>query len=145
MLAWSIQYFPTVWGNPFKAKHTWMMIANLSIFTQGILSGLLYLAILIQIFRLLGFLSRNDPFHEGNPGRIRRIAFATFGIAAVDVVLSLVRMYASRGFSFQGIWRGAATALLHGAQTALGGAAILVIAAVLEAGVKLQREKNLTV
>ena len=141
----SIYYFPRVLGDLFHPENSTMLIANLTIFLDGAVSCLLYLLIIYQLFRLLGLIKKGDPFNQGSPKRIRSIAYYTFGLAAINAVLDSVRTIAMHGFPFPSFWPNLTSFLLRGTQTILFGIGILIVAFVLEVGVRIQQEQNLTI
>ena len=141
----SLFHFPQVFGDLFHPENSTMLIANLSIFLDGALTCLLYLLVIHQLFRLLGLIKKGDPFNQESPKRIRRIAYYTFGMAAINAVLDSVRTVAMHGFPFPSFWPSLTSFLLRGTQTVLFGIGILIIAVVLEVGVRLQQDQNLTV
>jgi len=141
----SLFSFPQIWGPLFHPERLSMLITNLSLFLNSVLTCLLYLLIIYQLFRLLGLINKGDPFNQESPKRIRRIAYYTFGMAAINAVLDSVRTIATHGFPFPSFWPSLTNFLVRGTQTALFGIGILIIAFVLEVGVQLQQDQNLTV
>jgi hypothetical protein len=122
-----------------------MLIVNLSFFLNSALTCLLYLLIIYQLFRLLGLIHKGDPFNPDSPKRIRLIAYYTFSMAAVNALLSSVRTITMSGFPFPSFWPSLTNFLLRGTQTVLFGIGILIMAFVLEVGVRLRQDQNLTV
>jgi hypothetical protein len=141
----SLYNFPRIWGPLYHPGVPRLQIMNLSMFLNGALSGLLYLVIIYQLYRLLGLIKKGDPFNQESPRRIRRIAYYTFGMAAINAVGESVRHISSLGFSAPYFWESMTSFLLRAAQTVLFGLGILIIAYVLEVGVRLQQDQNLTV
>jgi len=144
-LIMSLYNFPQIWGPLFHPKIPRILIMNLSMFINSVLVGLLYLVTIYQLFRLLGLIAKGDPFNQESPKRIRKIAYYTFWIAAINAVGESVRHISSQGFSAPYLWLSMTSFLLRAAQTVLLGIGILIIAFVLEVGVKLQQDQNLTV
>jgi hypothetical protein len=138
--------FPQVWGPKFLHPEVpRVLISNLSMFLNSALTGVLYLVIIYQLYRLIGLITRGDPFNQESPKRIRRIAYYTFGMAAINTVGESVRHISIPGFSSPNFWLSMTSTLLRGAQTVLFGVGILIIAFVLDVGTKLQQDQNLTV
>jgi hypothetical protein len=137
--------FPEVWGPLLHPEVPRFLISNLSMLINSALTGVLYLVIIYQLYRLIGLITRGDPFNQESPKRIRRIAYYTFGMAAINTVGESVRHISLLGFSSPNFWLSMTSTLLRGAQTVLFGVGILIIAFVLDVGVKLQQDQNLTV
>lgn len=141
----SLFYFPQIWGPLFHPENPSMLIMNLCILLNSTLTCLVYLLIIHQLFRLLGLINKGDPFNQESPKRIRRIAYYTFSMAAINAVLDSVRTIVTHGFPFPSFWPTLTNFLLRGTQTVLFGIGILIIAFVLEVGVQLQQDQKLTV
>jgi hypothetical protein len=143
----SLLYFPQVRDRIFHPLSLAMLIRALIDFLGHSLTKLLYLLIAYQIFRLLGLIKKGDPFNQESPKRIRRFAYYTFGIAAINVVRELesVLTIAKQGFPYWGFWLNLISFLLKVSETVFFGLGILIIAVVLEEGVKLQQDQKLTV
>ena len=79
-----------------------MLIRALIDFLGHGLIKLLYLLIVYQLFRLLGLIKKGDPFNQESPKRIRSIAYYTFGMAAINVIMELesVLTIAKWGFPY---------------------------------------------
>ncbi|MGZ4886383.1 MAG: DUF2975 domain-containing protein [Candidatus Aminicenantales bacterium] len=112
------------------------------IFFDNVLTGPFYFFIAYCIFRLIKLISRGEPFSPANPRYIRRIGYAVLGLAGIHVIAAgLFEFTAPEVALGDSLIR----ILYGGLSTVLLGFGILVIARVLEAGVKLQQDQNLTV
>lgn len=124
--------------------------ADLRVLLDFVLTIPVYLFIFYHIFRLIRLIARGDPFGPAAPRHIRDIAYAVFALAIVSAASTIV---SAPGFlevsstvsrwgliseiTFRALYKGLTTVLL--------GFGFLVIAKVLEVGVKLQQDQNLTV
>ena len=119
-----------------------LVLGSISVFCDRFLPGLIFIFIAYSIFKLIGLIFRGEPFSPASPRYIRRIGYAVFGLAATNGVVDAISAFTppvnfiSRAF----IW-----ILLGGLSTLLVGFGFLVIARVIEAGVRLQQDQNLTV
>jgi hypothetical protein len=112
------------------------------------LSDVLYLLILYQVFRLLLKVGKGDPFDPVNPRRIRKVAYGAFGIAAITLLYEVIMMFVLFKDSYDPnvtTFHKILNVLVRSAQMALFGLGILIIAKILESGVRLQQEQNLTI
>ncbi len=144
-IAISFHYYPQIWGSFLHLGNSKILVTVWSLILDYALTALLYVAIIYQLFRLLGFVTKGDPFNQNSPRRIRRIAYCTFGMAAVNVSTDLARSLTLAGLPSLGFWPNTMNIFLRGTRAVLFGIGILIIAVVLEAGVKLQQDQNLTV
>jgi hypothetical protein len=145
LLGWSLYFFPQIWSPPFHPEQPRFMIMNLSVFLNGVLTGLLYLAIIYQLYRILALIKKSGPFSGESPKRIRLIAYFTFGMAAVNAIMEFVRYVSIHGFVSRDLWPVMTQFLLRAAQTVLFGTGILIVGLVLEVGVSLKQDQDLTV
>jgi hypothetical protein len=129
--------FPTV-----VHRHTERLIlSSISIFCHSILPGVIFFFIAYCIFKLIGLISRGEPFIQASPQNIRRIGYAVFILAAADAVVNSITAFTTPGFpSEKFVW-----ILYSGLGTLLLGFGFMVIAKVLETAVRLQQDQNLTV
>ena len=142
----SLYTFTQIWGPPFHPEIPRFLIMNLSMFMNSVLTGLLYVVIIYQLIRLLGLIINGEPFNQESPKRIRRIAYCTFGMAAINAVAELTRhITMSSSISSKEFWIVIVSFILRAAQTVLLGLGILIIAFVLEVGVRLQQDQSLTI
>jgi pilus assembly protein TadC len=141
----SLHFFPQIWSSPFHPENPRFLIMNLSVFFDGVLTGLLYLAIIYQIYRILSLIKRGEPFSEENPKRIRKIAYCTFGLAAVNAIAESVRHISMHGVADPYFWPSMTQFLQRAVQTVLFGTGILIVGFVLEVGVALKQDQDLTV
>lgn len=143
----SVLYFPQVRDRIFHPLSLAMLIGALIDFLGHTLTKLLYLLIAYQLLRLLGLIKKGDPFNPESPKRIRSIAYYTFGMAAIKVVRELesVLTIAKWGFPYWDFWMNLISFLLGVSETVFFGLGIMIIALVLEVGVRMQQDQNLTV
>ena len=129
--------FPTVVHRPSER----LVLSSISIFCSRILPGVIFLFIAYCIFKLIGLISRGEPFNPASPRNIRRIGYAVLGLTATNAVVNAISAFTTLGFpSEKFVW-----ILYSGLGTLLLGFGFLVIARVIEAGVRLQQDQNLTV
>ena len=106
------------------------------------LTGLIYFFIAYSIFKLINLISHGEPFSPASPRHIRRIACAVFGLAIINATVSAIYEFTSpEVHASEAVVR----VLYGGLSTLLLGFGFLVIARVLEVGVRLQQDQNLTV
>jgi hypothetical protein len=107
------------------------------------LSGPIYFFIAYCLFKLIYLIAHSEPFSPSSPRYTRRIAYAVFFLFLINAVTSaIIEFTAAEIVVSEAIFR----ILFPGGLIALLlGFGFLVIAGVLEVGVKLQQEQNLTV
>ncbi len=107
-----------------------------------VLPGVIFFFIAYSILRLIRLISRGEPFNPASPRFIRWIGYAVFGLAIVNAIVDSVKIVFTPQelLSKPAIW-----ALCGFLSTLLLGFGFLVIARVLELGVRLQQDQNLTV
>ncbi len=133
--------FPSVIEGPSGTSFLNLMGIVRVIFDR-VLPGIVYFFIGWGIFRLITLVSRGEPFSPASPRYIRKIGYAVLCLAGVNAVVDGLawltwRMdFLSRGF----VW-----ALCSVLSTVLLGFGFLVIARVLEVGVRLKQDQDLTV
>jgi len=108
--------------------------------------GMIYFFIAYNIFNLIRLISRGEPFSPASPRYIRRTGYAVLCLAAINAVVNAFSAFplpypAPAGF----LSRAVIGMILSGLSTLLLGFGFLVIAKVIEVGVQLQQEQNLTV
>jgi hypothetical protein len=111
-------------------------------FFNQVLTGLIYFLIGREIFKLIALITRGETFFSESPRRIRRIAQLIFGLAFIRAIGTTIMLSIPPGemitiIVFRALYAGMGTVLL--------GFGFLVIAKVIEAGVKLQQDQNLTI
>ena len=111
-------------------------------FFNFVLAGLMYFLIGREIYKLIALINRGETFSSDSPRRIRRIAFLIFGLALSGAIGTAILVSFPPGemvsiIVFRVIFGGLGTVLL--------GFGFLVIAKVIESGVTLQQDQNLTV
>ena len=124
---------------PSFSLHPWLEIR---VFLDKVLSGAIYFFIAYNIFKLIGLVSRGEPFSPGSPLYIRRIAYSVLGLGLITAIVSMIFELTQTGARLaEAIIR----VLYGGLGTALLGFGFLVIARVLEVGVRLKQDQDLTV
>lgn len=129
---------PSLVGRPSER----LVLGSISVFCDRVLPGVIFFFIAYSIFKLIGLISRGESFSPASPRYIRRIGYAVFGLTATNAVVDAISAFTppvnllSKAF----IW-----ILLGGLSTLLVGFGFLVIAKVIEVGVRLQQDQNLTV
>jgi hypothetical protein len=137
-LVFMARFFPSLANLPSGLT----FLGTISFLFDGVLPGVIYFFIAYSIFKLISLISRGEPFSPASPRYIRRIGYAVLCLAAINAVVNAISAFTppvnfgSKAF----IW-----SLLSGLSTLLVGFGFLVIAKVLEAGVRLQQDQNLTV
>jgi hypothetical protein len=118
------------------------VLGSISVFCDRVVPGLLFFFIAYGIFRLIGSISRGESFSPKSPHYIRMIGYAVFGLFAASAIVDAISSFTPPvDFLSQAImWF-----LLSHLGTLLLGFGFLVIAKVLEVGVRLQQDQNLTV
>jgi len=117
---------------------------HLSFLLEFGLAGPVYFFIGYYIFRLLDLAISGESFNPATPRHVRRIAYAVFILALINAVANALSSELTV-FSWAS-FLGTALRLLYGGLTKLLlGFGFLVIARVIEAGVRLQQDQNLTV
>lgn len=125
--------------NPFENLSPWV---NLSLWLDALLTALISLVILFQLFRLVQMVAKGDPFSPENPRRIRCVAYAVLAISVSNIAFrTLNHHYLHYGSEW---WMGM-NVLIKGAERAFFILGLLIVAKLLETGVRLQQDQNLTV
>jgi hypothetical protein len=123
--------------------------ADIRVFLDRVLTGPIYFVIAYCIFRLIGLISRGEPFSPGSPRYIRRIGHAVFGLTFITAVVNAISEFTSpasqlapqRVFISEAVVR----VLYSSLSMLLLGFGFLIIAKVIETGVRIQQDQNLTV
>jgi len=124
---------------PWKNVSPWV---NLSLWLDALLTALISLVILYQLFRLVQMVAKGDPFSPENPRRIRRVAYAVLAISVSNIAFRTLNHYfLNRGAEW---WMGM-NVLIKGVERAFFILGLLIIAKLLDTGVRLQQDQNLTV
>lgn len=126
--------------NPFENLSPWV---NLSMWLDAMLTGLISLAILYQLFRLVKMIVKGDPFNAENPRRIRIVAYGVFVISISNLVFTSLRSFLLSRLHSD--WSIAANILVKGSERIFFILGLLIIARLLDTGVRLQQDQNLTV
>jgi hypothetical protein len=130
---------PRLLRNPWENLNPWV---NLSLWLDSVFTGLIFLIILYQLFRLVKMITKGDPFNQENPRRIRNVAYGVFGISISNLVFTGLRSFLT---PWQSVWSDIANILLRGAERIFFILGLLIIAKLLDTGVRLQQDQNLTV
>lgn len=133
--------FPAVMKTPSGTSFLNLMGMARVLFNR-VLPGGLYFFIGWGILKLITLVSRGEPFSPASPRYIRKIGYAVLGLAAVNAVVDVLA-WLTWGMDF--LSRGFVWALCSVLSTVLLGFGFLVIARVLEVGVRLQQDQDLTV
>ena len=107
-----------------------------------ILPGAAFFFIGFSIFKLISLISRGEPFSPASPRHIRRIGFAVFFLAAINMVVNMISVFK---WPEDFITKSAVWAICSTLSILLLGFGFLVIARVIEVGVRLQQDQSLTV
>ena len=112
---------------------------------KNILPGLVFFFIAYNIFMLARLVSRREPFVSASPRYIRRIGVAVLCLAIVNATARVFALYTPSAGLVYLLSRTVITAFLSLLTTLLIGFGFLVIARVIEAGVALKQDQDLTV
>ena len=116
--------------------------ADIRILLDKVLTGAVYFFIAYCIFRLISLISRGEPFSPASPRHIRRIGRAVLALAVINGIVNAISEFTSP----TALVSEAVVRILYSSlSTLLLGFGFLVIARVIEAGVRLQQDQNLTV
>lgn len=127
---------------PFALKPCPAFWVDVKALLERVLTGPVYFFIAYSIFKLIGLISRGAPFSPASPRHIRRIGYAVFGLALLHAAAAAISESGSPALHYpDSIIR----ALYSGLSALLVGFGFLVIAKVLEAGVSLKQDQDLTV
>jgi hypothetical protein len=127
---------------PFALKPSPAFWDEVRIVLEKVLTGPIYFFIAYSIFKLISLISHGESFSPASPRHIRRIGCAVFGLAFVHALAALIsELNSPQVHIYDSIIR----VLYGGLSTLLLGFGFLVIARVLEVGVRLQQDQNLTV
>jgi hypothetical protein len=127
---------------PFALKPCPAFWVEVKAFLDRVLTGPLYFFIAYSIFKLIALISRGEPFSPASPRHILRIGYTMFGLALLHAAAAAISEHTSPAVCYpDSIIRG----LYSGLSTLLLGFGFLVIAKVLEVGVRLQQDQDLTV
>lgn len=116
--------------------------SHIRISFERVLIGLVYFFIAYCIFKLISLISHGDPFNPASPRIIRRIGWAVLSLAGINAVVQAFAEFIAPNVNVPEI---IIRILYHGLSTLLLGFGFLVIAKVIEIGVRLQQDQNLTV
>jgi hypothetical protein len=132
-----VAFFPTL---TMGASHAgfWSWIRSF----LGAATGPLYFCIAYAIFKLIALMSRGEPYRPASPRHIRRIGYAVFGLALLNALVAAILELTSPEVHIPEV---IIRVLYAGLGMLLLGFGFLVIARVLEVGVSLQQDQDLTV
>lgn len=127
---------------PFALKPCPAFWVEVKALLDRVLTGPVYFFIAYSIFKLIALISRGEPFNPASPRHIRRIGYAVFGLALLHAAAAAISQSGSPALYYpDSIFR----ALYGGLSALLVGFGFLVIAKVLEVGVALKHDQDLTV
>jgi len=129
---------------PFALKPCPALWDEIKFLIDKVLTGPFYFFIAWSTFKLIALISRGEPFSPASPRHIRRIGYAVFGLALLHAGASAIGGLNTPGVSVN-ITDVVIRVLYAGLSTLLVGFGFLVIAKVLEAGVSLKQDQDLTV
>jgi hypothetical protein len=118
-----------------------LILAIINTLCAFVLLGVIYFFIAYYIFKLISLISRGETFISVSPRYIRRIGYAVFCLAVNNAVVNAIVDFSRAGFFSDKV----VSILYSGLGTLLLGFGFLVIAKVIEIGVRLQQDQNLTV
>jgi hypothetical protein len=127
---------------PFALKPCPAFWVEVKALFDRVLTGPVYFFIAYSIFKLIALISRGEPFSPASPRHIRRIGYAVFGLALLHAVAAAISKNGSPVLPYPDF---IIRALYSGLSVLLVGFGFLVIAKVLEVGVSLKQDQDLTV
>jgi hypothetical protein len=128
--------------SPFALKPCPAFWTELKALLDRVLTGPVYFYIAYCIFKLISLISRGEPFSPASPRHIRRIGYAVFGLALLHAAAAAISESGSPVLHYPDF---IIRALYSGLSALLVGFGFLVIAKVLEVGVSLKQDQDLTV
>lgn len=137
-LIFLVRVFPAFVARTSEA----LTLSYIRVSFEKVLIGLVYFFIAYCIFKLISLISHGDPFNPASPKIIRRIGGAVLGLAGINAVVQAFTEFTAPNVYVPEI---IIRILYHGLSTLLLGFGFLVIAKVIEIGVRLQQDQNLTV
>lgn len=129
---------------PFALRPCPALWDEIKVVVDKVLTGPVYFYIAYCIFKLIGLISRGEPFSPASPKHIRRIGYSVFGLALLHAAASAIGEFNTPGVSVN-ITDAAIRILYNGLSPLLVGFGFLVIAKVIEVGVSLKQDQDLTV
>ena len=125
--------------NPWENLSPWV---NTSLWLDAAFTALFSMAALYQLFRLVQRIAKGDAFNPDNPRRVRNVAYAVLAISVSNIAFRTLNNYLlHRGAEW---WMGT-NVLIKGAERIFFILGLLIIAKLLETGVRLQQDQNLTI
>ena len=116
--------------------------AEIRVLINKVLTGPIYAVVAYSIFRLVTLISRKDPFNLKSPAHIRRIGYSVFALGALHAIVNAISEWTSPGVR---VPEALVRVLYDGLGLLLLGFGFLVIAKVIEVGVALKQDQDLTV
>jgi len=113
-----------------------------SIYLASLLTVVVFLWIIYCLRKLVQTVKQNHPFDQANPGRIRRIAYGVFVWMPLRIFSEIMMKGLSDVLKTENFFD---FLLRNVLMLVFLGTAILVIAKVFEAGVRLEQDQTLTV
>ncbi|HVP90812.1 MAG TPA: DUF2975 domain-containing protein [Terriglobales bacterium] len=129
---------------PFALRPCPALWDEIKVVVDKVLTGPVYFYIAYCIVKLIGLVSRGEPFSPASPRYIRRIGYAVFVLAFLHAAASAIGEFNTPGVSVN-IAAAVLRILYTGLSPLLVGFGFLVIAKVIEVGVALKQDQDLTV
>lgn len=134
--------FATLLLPPVAFKPFWGLADEIKIFLDQVLTGPAYFYIAYCVFKLIGLVSNGEPFSPSCPRYIRRIGYAVFCLGLFHATAAAMSGNGQLPFHYpDSVIRG----LYSGLSALLVGFGFLAIAKVIEVGVSLKQDQDLTV
>jgi hypothetical protein len=140
-LLFAVRVFPSV-VKTSGGTSFYMLAEMIRVALERIAPGVVYFFIGWGIFKLIALVSRKEPFSPASPRYIRRIGYAVLVLAGVTAVIDVIKQLRWPVEVFSKFFMSAACSILS---MILVGFGFLVIARVIEVGVRLQQDQNLTI
>ena len=127
---------------PFAFKPIPGLLPEIKFVLDKVLTGPVYFFVAYRIFKLIALVSRGEPFSQASPRHIRAIGYAVFVLALLHAAAAAISESGSSVIQYPDPLIRAA---YSGLSAALVGFGFLVIARVIEVGVALKRDQDLTI
>jgi hypothetical protein len=140
-ILFAFKVFPSVIKMP-SGTSFWSIAEMVRVLFDRVVPGLVYVFIGWSIFKLIALNSRREPFSPAAPRHIRRIGYGVLVLAAAGTVVDVIKGFRWPVDILSRTFISAACGILSSLLLGLG---FLVIARVIESGVRLQQDQDLTV
>ena len=146
MVAVTLVFMARVFPSLVDLPSGFPFMGSIRLIFDRVMPGAIYFFIAYNIFNLISLISRGQPFSPASPRYIRRTGYAVLCLAAINAVVNAFSAFPLDypppvGFLSKAV----IGMILDGLSTLLLGFGFLVIARVIEVGVRLQQDQNLTV